>query len=49
MNRKRTAILAVVAFACATISFFNARLTALNVQEAESEPSGKEHLEKNCH
>ena len=41
MNRKRTAILAVVAFAFAVISFFNARLTALSVQKTESEPSGK--------
>ena len=41
MNRKRTAILAVVAFACAVISFFNARLTALSVQKTESEPLAK--------
>jgi hypothetical protein len=41
MNRKRTAILAVVAFACAVISFFNARLTALSIQKTESKPLGK--------
>ena len=35
MNRKRTAILAIVAFACAVISFFNARLTALSDQKTE--------------
>ena len=41
MNRKRTAILAVVTFVCAVISFFNARLTALSVQKTESKPLGK--------
>jgi len=41
MNRKRTAILAIVAFACAAISFFNARLTALSNQNTEQRPSGQ--------
>ena len=41
MNRKRTAILAVVAFACAAISFFNTRLTALSNQKKEHGPSGQ--------
>lgn len=35
MNRKRTTILAIVAFVCAVISFFNARLTALSNQKTE--------------
>ncbi len=39
MNRKRTAILAIVAFVCGTISFFNARLTALSNQKTERRPS----------
>jgi hypothetical protein len=39
MNRRRTTILAVVAFACAAVSFFNARLTALSDQEAGARPS----------
>ncbi|MCP4256598.1 MAG: hypothetical protein GY774_03615 [Planctomycetes bacterium] len=39
MNRKRTAILAIVAFVCGTISFFNARLTALSNQKTEHRPS----------
>ena len=39
MNRRRTTILAVVAFACAAVSFFNARLTALSTQEAGPAPS----------
>jgi hypothetical protein len=41
MNRKRTAMLAIVAFACAAISFFNARLTALSDQNTEHRPSGQ--------
>lgn len=41
MNRKRTTILAVVAFACAAVSFFNARSTALSDQEAKLGPSQK--------
>ena len=41
MNRKRTAMLAIVAFACAAISFFNARLTALSNQNTEHRPSGQ--------
>jgi len=41
MNRKRTAILAIVAFACGAISFFNSRLTALSVQKTKHGPSGK--------
>ena len=39
MNRKRTAMLAIVAFACGAISFFNARLTALSGQKTEHRPS----------
>ena len=39
MNRKRTAILAIVAFVCGAVSFLNARLTALSTQEAEPVPS----------
>jgi len=35
MNRKRTAVLAIVAFVCGAVSFVNARLTALSSQEAE--------------
>ncbi len=35
MNRKRTAVLAIVAFVCGAVSFLNARLTALSSQEAE--------------
>ena len=35
MNRRKTTILAVVAFACAAASFFNARLIALGDQEAK--------------
>lgn len=34
MNRKRTAVLAIVAFVCGAVSFLNARLTALGTQEA---------------
>ena len=34
MNRKRTAMVAVVAFACGAISFFNARSTALSGRES---------------
>lgn len=41
MNRKRTAILAIVAFACGAISFFNARLTALSDQKTDHRPSGQ--------
>ena len=41
MNRKRTAILAIVAFACAVISFFNARLTALSVKKTELKQSAQ--------
>jgi len=41
MNRKRTAMLAIVAFACGAISFFNARLTALSDQKTEHRPSGQ--------
>lgn len=41
MNRKRTTILAVVAFACAAVSFLNARSTALSDQEVEHRPSRK--------
>ena len=40
MNRKRTTILAIVAFVCAVISFFNARLTALSNQKTEHWLSG---------
>ncbi|MHC4494818.1 MAG: hypothetical protein ACYSYM_03230 [Planctomycetota bacterium] len=39
MNRRRTAALAAVAFVCAAISFFNARLTALSNQDAGQGPS----------
>ena len=39
MNRKRTAVLAIVAFVCGAVSFLNARLTALSSQEAEPEAS----------
>jgi hypothetical protein len=39
MNRKRIAIFAIVAFASGAISFFNARLTALNDQKTELGPS----------
>jgi len=39
MNRKRTAVLAIVAFVCGAVSFFNARLTALGTQEAGPAPS----------
>ncbi|MHC4569157.1 MAG: hypothetical protein ACYTE3_25785 [Planctomycetota bacterium] len=35
MNRKRTAIVGVVAFVCAAISFFNARSTALSEKKAQ--------------
>ena len=35
MNRKRTAILVIVAFTCAAISFLNARSTALSVKKTE--------------
>jgi len=41
MNRKRMTILAVVAFACAAVSFLNARSTALSDQEVEHRPSRK--------
>ena len=41
MNRKRTAMLAIVAFACGAISFFNARLTALSDQKTEQRSSGQ--------
>jgi len=41
MNRKRTVILAIVAFAFAVISFFNARLSALSDQKTEQRLSGK--------
>jgi hypothetical protein len=41
MNPKRTAILAIIAFACGTISFFNARLAALSDQKTELGPSGQ--------
>jgi len=41
MNRKRTTMVAVVAFACAAVSFFNARSTALSDQEDKHEPSQK--------
>jgi hypothetical protein len=40
MNRKKTTILAIVAFVCGTISFFNARSTALSDQKTEHLPSG---------
>jgi hypothetical protein len=36
MNRRRTAVLAAVAFVCAVISFFNARFGALSSLEAEA-------------
>jgi len=39
MNRKRTAVLAIVAFVCGAVSFLNARLTALSTQEARPIPS----------
>ena len=39
MNRKKTAVLALVAFACGAISFFNARSTALNDQDQEHRSS----------
>lgn len=39
MNRKRTAILAIVAFICGAVSFLNARLTALNTQKTGAAPS----------
>ncbi len=35
MNRRKTAVLALVAFACGAVSFFNARSTALNDQDQE--------------
>jgi len=41
MNRKRTAILAIVAFACGAIAFFNARLSVLNDQKKEHKPSAQ--------
>ena len=41
MNRKRTAILAIVAFACGAIAFFSARLTVLNDQKKEHKPSAQ--------
>jgi len=41
MNRKRTAMLAIVAFACGAISFYSARLTALSDQKTELRPSGQ--------
>lgn len=41
MNRKRTALIAIIAFVCGTISFFNARLTALSDQKTEHGPSGQ--------
>jgi len=39
MNRRKTALLALVAFACGAISFLNARSTALNDQDQEHRPS----------
>ena len=39
MNRKRTAVLAIVSFVCGAGSFLNARLTAIDRQEAGAEPS----------
>jgi hypothetical protein len=41
MNRKRTAMFAIVAFACGAISFYSARLTALSDQNTEHRPSGQ--------
>ena len=35
MNRKRTAVLGIVAFVCGAIAFFNARSNALNGRESE--------------
>jgi len=35
MNQKKTAILAIVAFVCGTVSFVNARLTALSIKKTE--------------
>ena len=35
MNRKKTAILGIVAFLCGAVSFFNARSTALSGRESE--------------
>ena len=39
MNRRRTAVLAIVSFVCGAGSFLNARLTAINRQEAGAGPS----------
>lgn len=39
MNRKRTAVLAIVSFICGTGAFLNARMTAINRQEAGAGPS----------
>ena len=39
MNRKRTAMVGVVAFVCGAISFFNARSTALSNEELGQSPS----------
>ncbi len=41
MNRKRTAILAIVAFVCGAISFYSARSTALQDQKTGQRPSGQ--------
>jgi len=41
MNRKRTAILAIVAFICGAFSFYSARLTSLSNQKTKQSSSGQ--------
>jgi len=41
MNRKRTAIIAIVAFICGAFSFYSARLTSLSVRKTEQSSSGQ--------